>query len=93
MLKSRAERTAVGAAPDEKVVDVCVNFLTPSDLLLNHRSKKKNDPRTISAQEVCFDCSRIIIFILGTRAKWNSSGPEPATYSSSTRHIQKYEYE
>ena len=69
MLKSRAERAAVGAAPDEEVVNVCLNVLTPNDLFLNHRSKKKNDPRTISAQEVCFDCSRIMIFFLGTRAK------------------------
>ena len=69
MLKSRTERTAVGAAADEQVVGVCLNFLTPNDLLLSHRSEKKNDPRTISAQEVCFDCSRIIIFILATRAK------------------------
>ena len=41
MLKSRAERAAVGAAPDEEVVDVCVNVVTPSDLLLNHRSKRR----------------------------------------------------
>ena len=30
MLKSRAERSALGAAPDVAVVDVCLKFLSPN---------------------------------------------------------------
>ena len=55
MLESRAERSALGAAPDVAAVDVGLNFLSPKTQLLNHTSKKKNDPSIISAQEGCFD--------------------------------------
>ena len=68
MLESRAERSALGAAPDVAVVDVGLKFLSPKTLLLNHTSKKTNDPSTISAQEACFDFARLI-FIFATRPK------------------------
>ena len=41
MLKSRAERSTLGAAPDVAVVDVGLNFLSPQAGLLNHTGKKR----------------------------------------------------
>ena len=59
MLESRAERSALSAAPDIAVVAVGLNFLSPKTELLNHTNKQTNDPSTISvsdfAQEACFD--------------------------------------
>ena len=60
MLESRAERSALGAAPtgaapDIAVVDVGFNFLSPKSQVLTHANKKMNHPSTISAQEACFD--------------------------------------
>ena len=68
MLESRAERSALGAAPDAAVVDVGLKFLSPKTKLLNHTSKKTDDPSTISAQGACFDFARII-FIFVARSK------------------------
>ena len=53
MLGSRAERSALGAAPDIAVVDVGLNFLSGnlSELLKNHTSKKTSGPSTISASD------------------------------------------
>ena len=66
MLESRAERSAVGVAPDIAIVvlDVGLNFLCPksyvTELRKNPTSKQTNGPGTISAsdfaqQEACFD--------------------------------------
>ena len=64
MLKSRADRSALGAAPDVAILDVCLKFLSP---------KTENDPSTISAQEACFGFAPIIIYsevyILATTPK------------------------
>ena len=66
MLESRAERSALGTAPDVAVVDVGLNFLCPKTYPLNHTSKKTNYPSTTAAQEACFDFARMI-FIFATR--------------------------
>ena len=66
MLESRAERSALGTAPDVAVVDVGLNFLSPKTYPLNHTSKKTNYPSTTAAQEACFDFARTI-FIFATR--------------------------
>ena len=71
MLESRAERSAVGAAPDIAVVGVGLSFLCPktqlnlNELLKNHTSKQTNGPRTISdsasdfaQHEACFDLNQ-----------------------------------
>ena len=68
MLESRAERSALGPAPDVAAVDVGLNFLSPKTYLLNHTSQKTNDPSIISAQEACFDFAPMI-FIFATRPK------------------------
>ena len=68
MPESRAERSALSAAPDVAVADVGLNFLSPKPQLLTYTSKKKNDPTTISAQEACFDFARMI-FLFATRSK------------------------
>ena len=49
MLESRAERSALCAAPDMAAVDAGLTFLCPTTLLLNHPSKPANDPSTITA--------------------------------------------
>ena len=68
MLESRAERGALGAAPDIAVADVGLNFLSPKTQLLNHTSKQTNGPSTIFAsdfaQEACFDWHKRDLFLL-----------------------------
>ena len=60
LIESRAERSALGAAPDiAAVVDVGLYL------------KKTNDPSTISAQEACFDFARIILEDLFLRPDQN----------------------
>ena len=51
MLESRAERSALGGAPDIAVVDGGLNFFSLKTKLLNHTSKQTNDPSTISASD------------------------------------------
>ena len=70
MLNSRADRSALGAAPDvgAAVVDVCLKFLGPKTLPLNHTSKKRIYPSIISTQAY-FDFARIITLIFATRPK------------------------
>ena len=49
VLEFRAERSAIGAAPDvAAVVDVVLNVLSPKS---NQYTRKKNDPSIISARE------------------------------------------
>ena len=62
MLESRAERSALGAAPDIAVVvvDVDLNVLCPNTYLKKPTSKQTHGPGTISAsdltqREACFD--------------------------------------
>ena len=59
MVESRAERSALGAAPDIAAVDVGLNFENPT--LLNHTSKKTNDPNVISTF-FRFVCTNEIVF-------------------------------
>ena len=62
-LETRAERSALGTAPDIAVIDVGLNFLSPKTKLLNHMSKKTKDPSTISTQEACFDLHERYLFL------------------------------
>ena len=48
MLESRAERIALGAAPDVAAVDVGLNFMSPKTYHTAESSKKKNHQRFIS---------------------------------------------
>ena len=68
MLESRAERSALGAAPDISVVDVGLNFLpkTLTELLKNLTSKQSTISASDFAQETCFNLHKQAIFIFVT---------------------------
>ena len=61
--------------------------------LLNHTSKTKDYPSTVSAQEACFYFVRIMIFILATTPKQKIRGAATASYGSLKRNTQRYDYE
>ena len=69
MLKSSAERSVLGAAPDVAVVDVFFKVSESKNLTAESHEQLKNDPNTISAQEACFDFARIVLYIFATRPK------------------------
>ena len=78
-------QTALGAATDIAVVDVCLKVLSVKTYLRNHTSEKNNDRCTNSAKGACFDYARIMISFSATRLSYESSGAEPAWDSSSRR--------
>ena len=64
MLESRAERSALGAAPYTAVVDFGLILPSPEIELLNHTGKKNNDANSIPAQEAYFNFARkVFIFV------------------------------
>ena len=88
MLESRAERSALGPAPDVAAVDVGLNFLSPKTYLLNHTSQKTNDPSIISAQEACFDFAPMI-FIFATKPKSEARNRIRIIISLNLKNIMK----